>query len=396
MTDLTRRLFAGATAAAPFARRASAADRLSLGIIGVGARGTAHINDLRRLSDLNFALNGVCDVWTPNRDRAVESIKKIWGVAPRTTTDYREMLSWKDIDAVIISSPDYTHSVMLRHAVEAGKDVYCEKPMGTVFSEAKAAYLAVKKSKQVVQIGTQRRSDGGYIAAAKLVQSGILGEITRINVSVNFQEPRWRRDYSGVEAADLDWKRFVMHRPDRPPDARLFREWQLFDYNTNGIAGLWMSHFSDVVHWFTGDPYAATAVANGGVFLWKDGRETSDVFEALLTYPKGFLFTFAMSLTNSGGNRNHWHGTRGTLDMDRLVISGEGSKAKDRVQGEIKVEAEKVSSHMHNFLECVRGRTTPRADIQAGFSHAVAGVMASTALAEGRRVRFDRQKLEIV
>ena len=179
-------------------------------------------------------------------------------------------------------------------------------------------------------------------------------------------------------------------------DARLFREWQLFDYNTNGIAGLWMSHFSDVVHWFTGDPYPATAVANGGVFLWKDGRETSDVFEALLTYPKGFLFTFAMSLTNSGGNRNHWHGTRGTLDMDRLVVTGEGSKAKDRIQSEIKVEAEKVSSHMHNFLECVRGRTTPRADIQAGFSHAVAGVMASTALAEGRRVRFDRQKLEIV
>ncbi len=396
MTDLTRRLFAGAAAAAPFARRGSAADRLSLGIIGVGSRGGAHINDLRRLTDLNFAVNGVCDVWAPNRDRAVASIKKTWGNAPRATTDYRELLSWKDIDAVIISSPDATHSVMLKHAVEAGKDVYCEKPMGTVFSEAKAAWLAVKKSKQVVQIGTQRRSDGGYIAAARLVESGILGEITRINVSVNFQEPRWRRDYSGVKPADLDWKRFVMHRPDRPLDARLFREWQLFGYNTNGIAGLWMSHFSDVVHWFTGDPYPATAVANGGVFLWKDGRETSDVFEALLTYPKGFLFTFAMSLTNSGGNRNHWHGTRGTLDMDRLVVTGEGSKAKDRIQGEIKVEAEKVSSHMHNFLECVRGRTTPRADIQAGFSHAVAGVMASTALAEGRRVRFDRQKLEIV
>jgi predicted dehydrogenase len=268
--------------------------------------------------------------------------------------------------------------------------------MGTVFSEAKAAYLAVKNSRQVVQIGTQRRSDGGYIAAAKLVQSGILGDVTRINVSVNFQEPRWRRDYSAVKSADVDWKRFVMHRAAKSYDARLLREWQLFSYNTNGIAGLWMSHFSDVVHWFTGDPYPESAVANGGVFLWKDGRETSDVFEAVLTYPKGFLFTFAMSLTNSDGNVNLWHGTKGTLDMDKLVITGAGSSRKDRIQQEIRVQPEKVSSHMHNFLECVRGRTTPRADIQAGFSHAVAGTMSSTALAEGRRVRFDRQRLEIV
>jgi predicted dehydrogenase len=194
----------------------------------------------------------------------------------------------------------------------------------------------------------------------------------------------------------VDWKRFVMHRPAREFDPRLLREWQLFTYNTNGIAGLWMSHFSDVVHWYTGELYPDSAVANGGVFLWKDGRETSDVFQALLAYPKGFLFSFEMSLTNSAGTRELWRGTRGTLDLQAMTLTGDGSKRSDRIPSPLKIEPEKISSHMHNFLECVRGRTTPRADIQAGFSHAVAGTMASTALAEGRKIRFDRERVELI
>lgn len=392
--DLSRRAFLGSAASLSAMRGAN--DRISLGIIGVGGRGNYHLTDLAQLRDLNFTVAGICDVWAPNRERAAETVRKTFGNTPRLASDYRKMLEWRDLDAVIISSPDYSHSVMLKHAVEAGKDAYCEKPMGTVFSEAKAAYLAVKNSRQVVQIGTQKRSEGGYIAAEKLVASGVLGDITRINVSVNFQEPRWRRDYSKVAQSDVDWKSFVMHRAEKPYAPRLLREWQLFSYNTNGIAGLWMSHYSDVVHWFMKDPYPESAVANGGVFFWKDGRETSDVFEAVLTYRKGFLFTFAMSLTNSDGNVNLWHGTKGTLDADNLVLSGAGSSRKDRIPERVSIQPEKVSSHMHNFLECVRGRTTPRADIQAGFSHAVAGTMASTALAEGRRVRFDRERLELV
>jgi predicted dehydrogenase len=234
------------------------------------------------------------------------------------------------------------------------------------------------------------------VAAARLVQAGALGQVTRIDVSVNFQEPRWRRDYSAVQPAEVAWEQFLMHLPRRPFDARRLREWQLFSDYTNGIPGLWMSHFSDVVHWFMQDPYPAGAVANGGVFLWKDGRETSDVFHALLDYPKGFLFSFAMSLTNAAGDRNLWHGTRGTLDLDALTISGAGSRMPDRIQESTRIQPEKVTSHLEDFLECVRQRSTPRADIQAGFSHAVAGIMASEALRTGRRIRFDRERLELI
>jgi predicted dehydrogenase len=220
--------------------------------------------------------------------------------------------------------------------------------------------------------------------------------VTRVDISVNFQEPRWRRDYSGITQRDVAWEQYRLNLPAKPFDARGFREWQLFRDYTNGIAGLWMCHFIDTIAWFMEDPYPAGAVANGGVFMWKDGRETSDVFHALLSYPKGFLVSFAMSLTNSAGNRNLWFGTKGTLDADAWVISGDGSKAQDRVQSETKIEGEPTTSHIQNFLDCIRSGQKTRADIEAGFSHAVACCMASTALDTGRKVRFDLERLDIV
>ncbi|MEK7409314.1 MAG: Gfo/Idh/MocA family oxidoreductase [Acidobacteriota bacterium] len=394
--DLSRRAFAGAAVVSTLARTQPANDRIQLGIIGAGGRGSALMRDVQQAKGVNAAITAVCDVYRPNRERAVEFAAKTWGGTPRQTVDYRELLGWRELDAVLIATPDFGHSIILQHAVEAGKDAYCEKPMGVDFAEAKAAYLAVKKSGRVVQIGTQRRSEGPLMGAAKLIRGGVLGQITRVDLSVNFQEPRWRRDYTHIKPDEIAWPQFLLHRAPRPFDARRFREWQLFRDYTNGIAGLWMCHFIDLVHWFLDDPYPAGAVANGGVFLWKDGRETSDVFHALLDYPKGFLVSFAMSLTNSAGNRNLWHGARGTLDADAMRITGAGSRQPDRLLEEVKIQPEPTTSHMQNFLECVRSRQTPRADIQAGFSHAVAVCMAGEALHSARKVRFDRERLEML
>jgi len=377
-------------------RARSANDRIQIGVIGAGGRGSELMRQVAQAKGANAVITAICDVYRPNREKAVQFVEKTWGIKPRQTVDYKELLSWRDVDAVLIAAPDFTHSIMLKDAVEAGKDAYCEKPMGVDFNEAKAAYLAVRKSDRVVQIGTQRRSDPRLAGAAKLVRSGILGQVTRVEFSVNFQEPRWQRDYTHIRPEDVAWPQFLMHRPSRPFDARRFREWQLFRDYTNGIAGLWMCHFIDLVPWFLDDPYPAGAVANGGVYLWKDGRETSDVFHALLDYPKGFLVSFSMSLTNAAGNRNLWFGTRGTLDADAMKITGEGSRMPDRLTEEIKVPEVPMNSHMENFLECVRTRGTPRADIQAGFSHAVAVCMAGLALDLGKKIRFDRDKLELI
>jgi len=394
--SVTRRGFMAAGAASSLGRAPGANDRIQIGLVGTGGRGGNHITDLIKLKDLNIAVTGVCDVWRVNREKAAAAIEKGFGAKPKATTDYREMLSWKDVDAVVIATPDFSHPIILKAAVEAGKDAYVEKPFGTTFADVKAAYVAVEKSRQVVQVGTQKRSDPLFMGAAKLVQAGKLGKVTRVEFEVAFQQPRWKRPPENIAPTDIDWKMFQMGRIDRGFDPRLFREWQLFGETTNGIPGLWMSHFIDLVPWYLGDPYPAGAVSNGGVYLWKDGRKTSDVFYSLLDYPKDFLVMFSMNLANSAGTRTNWHGTLGTLDCEKFVLSGEGSQMPDKVRGEVKVQPETTDSHMQNFLECVRSRQAPRADVQAGFSHAVAGIMASEALAKGRRMRFDRERLEIV
>jgi predicted dehydrogenase len=395
--SLTRRAFVGAAASATAMRSFGANNQIRIGLIGAGGRGTSHINDLIKLKDLNVTIAAICDVWRVNREKAADRVEKGFGAKPKTTTDYRELMNWKDIDAVIIATPDFAHPIILKAAVEAGKDAYVEKPFGTTFADVKAAYLAVKKSKQVVQCGTQRRSDPLLMAAQKQVRAGVLGKVTRIELQVAFQEPRWKRATEKIDPADIDWKMFQMGRIDRGFDQRLFREWQLFNgETTNGIPGLWMSHFIDLVPWFMDDPYPAGAVSNGGVYYWKDGRKTSDVFYSLLDYPKDFLVQFSMALTNSAGNRNLWYGTLGTLDADASTISGEGSKMKDKIKEIIKLQPEVTDSHMQNFLECIRSRGTPRASVQAGFSHAVADIMSAEALAKGRRMRFDPAKLEII
>jgi predicted dehydrogenase len=391
--SVSRRVFLGAAAVLP---AAAANDRIRLGIIGAGSRGQYLFNEIRRCPDRNVAITAICDVYRPHREALAARAAEVQGLTPRLTPDYRELLGWNDVDAVIIATPDFSHSRILQDAIRRGKDAYCEKPMATTITGARDAFHAVKQSDRVVQIGTQRRSESRYVAAAKLVHSGILGKVTRIDISVNFQEPRWRRDYTQVRPEDLAWPQFLMGRPGSEVNLRRWREWQLFKESTNGIPGLWMSHFADVVAWFMQDPYPATAVANGGVFLWNDGREVEDVFQAALTYPKGFLFTFAMSLTNEAGNRNLWHGTNGTLDADRFLITGAGSRRPERIDREISIGEEPVTSHMADFLDCIRSRRQPRGNIESGMSHAVAGCMAAEALAQGRRIGFDPAKLELV
>lgn len=394
----SRRLFLSSAAASASASafQPGANDKLRLGILGFGGRGSYLFEEIRKANE-NAQVVAVCDVWKNALNRAEGMVTKEYGSKPQLTTRYEEVLANKEVDGVLIAMPDFTHSRVLRDAIQAGKDAYCEKPMGTIWEDAKAAYLAVKSSKQVVQVGTQRRSDPGLMACANLVQAGTIGKITRADLQVHFQEARWRRDYHQIKAEDIDWEAFRFHGYVKSePDLRKFREWQLFREFTNGIPGLWMSHLIDLAPWFLGDPYPQSCVGIGGVYQWKDGRQTSDIYHALFEY-KDCLVSFQMSLTNEVFWRNHWFGMKGTLDADALTYSGRGSRQPDRLMQESKVEKlSGIESHMANWLRCMRTRATPRANIQAGFSHAVAGIMATKAMEENRRVRFDAGALEIL
>lgn len=389
----SRRSFLASAGAASL--RAAPNDRIRLALIGAGGRGRDHFN-MVRTSGENATIAAVCDVWKVNREAMAANVEKTFGVAPRQTTRYQDVLAMKDIDAVLIATPDVTHPKILADAVAAGKDVYVEKPFAVDINDARMAYRAVKASKQVVQVGTQRRSEPGLMAAARAVQTGVIGKVTRVSMEYHFQEPRWRRDHHMIRAEDIDWEAFQFDgRIKGPFDARKFREWQLFSDTTSGIAGLWMCHLIDLAAWFLNDPFPSGAMAMGGVYLWKDGRQTSDVFQAMVEY-KDCLVTFAMSLTNSAGGRNLWFGTKGVLDAEALRISGDGSKDPDRVLQPFEVQKlQGVESHMANFLRCIRTRETPRASVDAGFSHAVAGCMAAISLQTGRRTGFNPSTLEL-
>lgn len=391
----TRRTFLMSTAATAVLAQPSPNDRIRLGLIGCGGRG----RDLLKMvasSGENAAITAVCDVWRVNREAMAADVEKAFGQAPFQTTRYQEILSRQDVDAVLIATPDFTHPKILADAVQAGKDAYVEKPFATTFEEARMAYDAVKRSNRVVQVGTQRRSEAKFMAAADAIQQGVIGKVTRVSMEYHFFEPRWRRDYHMIQAQDVDWEAFRFGgRIQGGFDPRKLREWQLFRETTNGIPGLWMTHLIDLAAWYLNDPFPKGAMAMGGVYQWKDGRQTSDVFQAMLEYTD-CLVTFAMSLTNSAGGRNLWFGIKGMLDAEANRVSGAGSRDPDRVMQAYTLPLPpQVESHMANFLRCMRTRATPRGSVEAGYSHAVATCMAAVSLETGRRVGYDPAQREL-
>jgi predicted dehydrogenase len=366
----------------------SANEKLSIGIIGAGGRGSDLMSQISAVADKqNVRITALCDVWQKNLKSAAARVKDRFGAEPRQCTRFGELLALKDIDAVVIATPDFGHAPILVAALQAGKDVYIEKPMSIDLALANQAFDVARRQERVVQVGTQYRSDGHYRGAVKLMASGILGKVSRISVAMDFNEARWARDVSDCLAPDVDWDAFLLDLRRRPFDPLLLRRWQLYRDCTNGLSGLWMSHYADLIHMLTGAQYPNSAVALGGIYVWKDGREHTDTFHAAFDYPEGFLFDWAMALGNSAGTHFTVHGTKGTMDLQNWTVSNAGSTDKEISTRPIPTES--APSHMENWIECIRSREKPSADIQYGHQHAVATIMAARALETGFRQRYD-------
>lgn len=369
-------------------------NRIAVGLIGVGGRGTALMGELLDLAKQhNVRIPAVCDVWRKNATAAAAQVKTRLGAEPVQFTRFGELLALKEVDAVVIATPDFSHGTILTAALKAGKDVYIEKPMTIDLASANEAIDLARAGHRVVQAGTQRRSDGKFLGAAKLLSTGALGYVSRVAAAVNFYEPRWVRPTVDCVESDVDWDAFLLNLPKRPFNAKLLRQWQLYRETSNGLPGLWMTHYADAVHMLTGAKYPATAVALGGNYVWKDGRDTTDTFHALLDYPEGFLFDWGMGLGNSAGTHFNVFGTKGTMDLEKWTVSPEGGKSTPLINGQ--VPSEHGPSHMENWLDCLRSRARPNADIQFGHQHAVATIMAATALQSGQRQKYDPAKRTI-
>ena len=374
-------------------------EQLSIGIIGAGDRGHALMRQIHELAEAqNVKITAICDVWKENRDRAAQWVAEKFGSRPQQFSRFEELLALNDVDAVVIATPDFGHCPILIAALEAGKDAYVEKPMAMDIELANQAFDIARAKGRVVQVGTQYRSHGGYIAAGKELSKGVLGKVTRVSAAANFNGARWARSYSDCKQSDVDWQAYLFNRPQRDFDPQLLRRWHFYREFTNGISGLWMSHYVDALNLLTGATYPASAVAHGGIYLWNDGREHTDTFQAILEYPEGFLFDWGFRLTNAAGTHFDVYGTQGTLELgdgymtpNQLKVSAAGSR-KGSAAKETTIAAEESVDHMGSWLECLRTRKNPSADIQYGHQHAVATIMAAAALETGRRQTYDPKK----
>ena len=441
MSKTTRRDFmktsTAATAGVAFTnilrpeRVLGANDRVRVAIVGASDRVMGalvpafHAN----AEALNFDLVAVCDIWKLRREEKPAQIAKKYNIKePAKVRNTEELYSLKDIDAVIIGTADFQHAYHAIEAVKAGKDVYAEKPFANVMSDAREALKVIGGSKQVFQVGTQRRSTASYMRAKEYLESGKFGDIVMAEMTWNVNQPgRWRRPnvVPLLKQEDTDWKRYLINREPIPFDARKYLEFRLFWPFSSGIPCQWMVHQIDTVHWFTGIPHPRSVVGNGGIYYWNDGRKNFDTMTAVFDYhdakkDKAFQVLYTSRMTNeAGGIKEIYFSNGGTLNLDTNKVTPEGGLTQ-RFAKEMNKEpnllepltlsdeggpetsantgADKsTTAHMRNWMDCVRNRNQKtNADIHAAYNHSVALCMTIAALHTGKKVTFDDKKQEVV
>src|SRR6266481_3394801 len=435
----SRRLFlkiAGAgvvlnSTAASYARILGANDRVRVGVIGFSERFRDALlpSFQQHAAAMNFEFAGLSDIWKLRREDGVAHLKKVTGKDVSGARNNAELLGRQDIDAVMIATADFQHAQHGVAAMRAGKDAYIEKPLAHTMSDAQDIRRAVEQSGKIVQVGTQRRSAGNYQRAKDFIASGEFGVIVSVEMTWNVNQPgRWRRPalVEKLREEDTDWKLFLGNLPFEAFDPRKYIEYRLFWPYSSGIPDQWMVHQIDTVHWFTGLPHPRSVVANGGVYLWRDGRRNWDTMTAVFDYgplddsSKGFQVVYSSRQTNAAGDvKEIYYSNGGSLDLDKNKITSEGGleekyakemgmkpnllqqRALADSAGAVDRSAdagvdEATSGNVRNWMECVRSRKTPNAHIEAGYSHSVALCMTIAAIQSGERVAFDDAKQQVV
>ncbi len=434
MNTLSRRAFVGSAALATarsYARIVGANDRIQIGMLGCGHRSSGHRRMLKLSSetDPNFDVRSVCDLWTVNREKAAADIQRLFGKAPKTFKYSEEMLADRELDAVMVGTGDHQHARILAEVVKAGKDCYCEKPMANTLEDAKLARDTVKASKQVVQMGSQWLSDPYQHKVRELVQSGKIGKVVSISQSWNYNGPRWHvpksTDVAALKEQDTDWNRWLLGRPARPFDPFVYFEFRIFKEFSGGITDQWYSHGSGLAHFYLNTFIPDDTVANGGIFAWHDIRENPDTFQCVSTFQKQqVLYSYSTTFGNGYGDHTIIRGEKGTL----YSPGGEGSPQwwylpetrsawgtnvvfNLRTAGRPKPELVTIPGHTEtppidqgddqkyhtdNWFHCMRNRGVPNGNIDTGFGHAIAVVMATSSYREGKKVYWDRKNEQIL
>lgn len=434
--DFVKAAGGAAAATLAFSRRAGAAasDRINVGVIGVGGRGRGLLRwvmetggqipqtpqpgarpDAIKPPDPALAAQvvSVCDVYVRRR-KAAEEFAKCAGVA-----DYREMLDRKDVDAVIIATPDHWHARMAIEAMEKGKDVYLEKPVTLTIPEAREVAQAARRTGRVLQVGSQTTSSDQWWKARKAIEDGMIGKLIMSQGSYHRNSERgewnWPIDPgAGPDATGddyIDWKMWLGGAPQRPFDAdRFFRFRKYWDYS-GGIATDLFYHVVAPLNICWGEPqFPSRVAATGGIYSFPDGREVPDTFMLSADFPAGHSLVLSSTMGNDSYIPGLVRGHEGTImivpdgrfegRVDSISVTPQ-PLAKERFKQrygtiEMKLECEPRESHMENFLRCVRTREKPVLDADIAYRAMVTVGMSVQSYREGRMLYWDAAREKVV
>lgn len=379
--------------AASYSRILGANDRVNLGLIGSGERGR-HVMGLFQKTD-QVNVTAVCDVYAQMIDRA-----RSMAPGAESFRDHRKLLEHKQLDAVLIGTPDHWHSTCAIDALNAGKDVYVEKPLTLTIEEGPKIVKAARVNERVCQVGLQQRSGAHYIEAKqKYIDSKAIGTVTLVRTFWHGNTYHLRKAPASLAVlpSNLDWARFLGPVKWRDWDPQQFWNWRAYlDFGGGQVTDLF-THWIDVVHMFMGNDGPTSGVAAGGVYYYKDGRTAPDTINVMLEYGGAYTVTFEATLAPGfRGYGIEFCGTNGKLYIDRekyeWTPAGRGA-VPEVVKGPA---YDFTLDHVKNFLECVRSRKRPNCDVYAGHRSAMASHLGNISYVQKRRLNFDPWREEIL
>lgn len=374
--------------------RAAPSDQIQLGVIGSGGRGTYVMGVFQK--DPSVRVASVCDVYEPNLERALGAAAKAQGgVSPKAVRNYRQLLDDKSVQAVLIATPEHWHHRMVLDALAAGKDVYVEKPLCQTPEQGTELVRAEKASKNIVQVGMQRRSYDLFLEGRKIVAAGTLGNVRMVRAW-------WLNNYvssppSSKLDGPLDWEQWQGPVNRRVPlDPVRFRHWRYFDDYAGGIAADQGAHAFDGIHLLMNASYPLAVNASAGKIQKKE-YDTPESMTTIAEYPEEFLGIFTINYAAMKYKSRNDQLTQLDGDQARMDIGREECKVfrqgEEDTPAIVKTSARgfgyATELHVMNFLECVRTRKTPTAPMRLGFQACLITMLANISRKTGKRVRWD-------
>ena len=395
MSATRRGFFRGAASltAASYSRVLGANDKILLGVIGCGDRGLHDMSQFQQNPAVEVA--AVCDIYGVQVDKARQQAPRA-----RDFKDHRSLLELKEVNAVLIATPDHWHAQNAIDALNAGKDVYVEKPLTLKIEEGPEIVKAARVNQRVCQVGMQQRSGKHYLQAKReYADTGRLGKITLARTWWHGNSYHLRRAPASLQSkpSNLDWARFLGPLRWRDYDPQQYFNWRAYlDFGGGQVTDLF-THWIDVAHMFLGQDIPISAVAAGGVYAYKDGRTAPDTINVLLEYPADLTATFEATLAPGvRGAAVEFCGTTGRLWIDRSRFE---FHAVERGAQPVIVKAEAgdmTLDHVNNFLVCVQSRKLPNGDVLIGHRSAQASHLGNIAYVQKRRLAFDPVREEIL